>query len=621
MASADLAFDVIARDRASKTFHDVGKQSDSLGGKLGDFAKKGAAAVAAFALAGAAAAAALAAAGSQFSLEKSKADALLAGQVGAGPAQAKELGKVTGALYADGWAESISQAADAVRASIENQLIPADAGAAAIQAISTRTAALAVQMGEDFSRVGAAISTMLRTGVAKDAAQAFDLLTVATQKGVNKSQDLLDTMTEYSVQFQSLGIDGPKALGLIVQALRAGARNSDVAADAIKEFAIRSKDGSALSAKAFQTLGLDAKKMFDIFARGGPEADAAMKLVVDRLKVMKNPAEQAATAVALFGTKAEDLQASLFAFDPSTAVKALGDVTGASDKFIESQTSAGQRVDKMWRDTLNALDKKLGPAIVKILDKFDEWSNDPEIQAWLANLEAEISKIAEEILPLLEGAWTFFMDSVRDNKDDIGAVIKGLVVAFGLLLAAILALGAVSVKAAALMKESWRATFNAVTGHMGFFVAAAAKAFGWVPELGPKLKKAAEDFQNFRDSVNAALDGVRDKTVKVNVTGSGTRFTMGGTIPFGGGFQEMAHGGPVIKGRPVIVGDGGGPELFVPDQNGMILPSAPSGAAAMGGGQVIELRATGFGSGLDRLFLSWLQGALRGNPGVRLTTA
>lgn len=43
----------------------------------------------------------------------------------------------------------------------------------------------------------------------------------------------------------------------------------------------------------------------------------------------------------------------------------------------------------------------------------------------------------------------------------------------------------------------------------------------------------------------------------------------------------------------------------------------PRGAAG-GDRQVIELRMSGQGSGLERIFLSWLQGALRTNPGVRL---
>jgi len=43
----------------------------------------------------------------------------------------------------------------------------------------------------------------------------------------------------------------------------------------------------------------------------------------------------------------------------------------------------------------------------------------------------------------------------------------------------------------------------------------AAKAFGWVPGLGPKLKTAAGEFSKFRDNVNAKLSGITDQTVTV----------------------------------------------------------------------------------------------------------
>lgn len=575
MASADLAFDVIARDKASKTLDDVGSGVDGLGKKLAGFAKAGVAAVAAVVTA-------LAAVGTGFALEKSRADALLAGQVGAGPQQAKELGKVSGQLYAQGWAESIGQAADAVRATIENQLIPKDAGAAAIEAMSTRTAALAAQMGDDFGRVGAAVSTMLRTGVAKDATQAFDLLTIATQKGVNKSQDLLDTMIEYSVQFQALGIDAPKALGLMVQALGAGARNADVAADAIKEFAIRSKDGSALSAKAFAALNLDARKMFQTFARGGPEADAAMKLVIDRLKAMKDPVERDAAAVALFGTKAEDLQAALFAFDPTTAVDALGKVTGASDAFIDSQTSAGQRVDALWRGMMLKIAEFADTAV----KKFDEAA--PRIQLFV---DTELKNLKDALVDLKDNV----LAGVTKGFDDIKLSVDS-------------------------NTESWRALKDGIAE----VVEVAGPVFGWLAGvIGTSVAAAIDWLATLITWVDRVIDGLfRLDDLYRRLTGKEVlkQAFKQGTPSFGGGFQERAHGGPVTKGRPYIVGEHR-PELFVPDQNGMILPSVPSGSSGGGGVQVVELRATGFGSGLDRLFLSWLQGALRGNPGVRLVTA
>ncbi|CAM5380934.1 phage tail tape measure protein [Streptomyces californicus] len=75
---------------------------------------------------------------------------------------------------------------------------------------------------------------MVKTGMARDAEEAMDILVKAEQKGLNASEDLLDTFDEYSTQFRKVGIDGPMAMGLVLKSLRhaagdpAGARNTDI---------------------------------------------------------------------------------------------------------------------------------------------------------------------------------------------------------------------------------------------------------------------------------------------------------------------------------------------------------------------------------------------------------
>lgn len=67
---------------------------------------------------------------------------------------------------------------------------------------------------------------------------------------------------------------------------------------------------------------------------------------------------------------------------------------------------------------------------------------------------------------------------------------------------------------------------------VGTLLNAAAKAFGWVPGIGPKLKDAAKKFQTFRDDVNNALNGIKnyEKTVKVTVTGNGKELVANGKV-------------------------------------------------------------------------------------------
>src|SRR5690606_7241857 len=128
------------------------------------------------------------------------------------------------------------------------------------------------RVGAHVQKVTAAVSQMLRTGMAQSAEEAFDIVVKATQNGINKSEDLIDTINEYSTHFRSLGLTGEQALGLIQQALQAGARDSDYAADAIKEFQINAVVGSDDVVKALKEMGLSADELVKKIAEGGPGA-------------------------------------------------------------------------------------------------------------------------------------------------------------------------------------------------------------------------------------------------------------------------------------------------------------------------------------------------------------
>ena len=145
-------------------------------------------------------------------------------------------------------------------------------------------------------------------------------------------------------------------------------------------------------------------------------------------------------------------------------------------------------------------------------------------------------------------------------------------------------------------------------------VTGAAKAFGWVPGLGPKLKTAAANVSSFKDSANAALAKVeKDLEIKANTAIASaqlnelrrnagkpitipvfmsTRYTAGRVNVAGIGAVnagQRASGGPVTAGKPYWVGENRDgslnrtSELFVPKQSGTILNQQQLGSAGGGG--------------------------------------
>ncbi|AGP51612.1 phage tail tape measure protein [Streptomyces rapamycinicus] len=303
-------------------------------------------------------------------LEQAKVPGQLQAQLGTtGPVAAK-YGKVAGDLYAGAIVDSVEDGAEVIKGIAQNGLLPPEATQAQIQTMSKRVADTAAVMGEDVGAVTRAVGVMLKTGVAKSADEAMDVLVRGTQKGANSAEDLLDTFTEYPTQFRDLGLDAQTAMGLIQQGLQGGARDADTVADALKEFAIHSKDMSTTSVQAFKDIGLNADTMAATFTKGGPEASKALGDVLQRIKAIEDPAKRNATAVALFGTKAEDLQGALFKLNPSTAVKALGDVKGATDKAGDAmRDNAATKFEQFKRGLTQKVVGVIDDYVIPILTK------------------------------------------------------------------------------------------------------------------------------------------------------------------------------------------------------------------------------------------------------------
>jgi phage-related minor tail protein len=352
-------------------------------------------------------------------LDAEKAGDKLAAQIGAGAELSGELGRIAGELYANAYGESVTDVNEALRAVWQSGIVPEDESIDGIKAITATAMDFASAMDEDVSKAVRAAAKMIKTGLAEDGQAAFDILTRGMQQGADDADDLLDTFSEYPTMFRDLGLNGEQAMGLISQGLRAGARDSDTVADALKEFAIRAQDASTTSAKGFETIGLNAEEMTGIFARGGPEAAKALDTVLDRLRDVEDPVERNAAAVALFGTKAEDLGDALFALDPSEAVWALGQVDGAAAKMGDTLAdNASTRIESFKRTMEQGLVSFIGDNVLPMLSELVDGLK-------LSGVPEAIGNIVSQGRELIGG----IVDDVRDwastHQEQIDRIVAG----------------------------------------------------------------------------------------------------------------------------------------------------------------------------------------------------
>ncbi len=284
----------------------------------------------------------------------------LQAQFGLTGSEAKAAGKEAGKVYYQGFGESVGDVAAVtgkVQASFKNL---AAEGRNSSEDITKGALGISKVFSEDVNEVIRATSSILKNGLAPDAKTALDIITTGFQNGLNSGGDFLDTIVEYSPYFRQLGLSAQDGLGLVSQMLQAGARDADYAADAIKEFGIRSIDGSKPVTQAFKDLGFSAEEMSAKIAAGGPQAKEAFGQVITALQGIKDPVAQNTAGVALFGTQWEDTVRAIL---PNIDLTKTGfeNTAGAVDKMNKA-------VSETDESKLAAIGRKFEEAAGKAAD-------------------------------------------------------------------------------------------------------------------------------------------------------------------------------------------------------------------------------------------------------------
>lgn len=621
MAGRDVRFDIIAQDKASTTlkkvgraaedagegFDQLGESVDDAGGKVGKIGDVMKGAVGVVAAAGAVIGGALMA-GIGEAMERDALQTRLASQLGLAGDEAERYGRLSGELYADAYGESIGQVNEAISGVYRNIGKGNDEWT---KDITGKVLSVADVFEQDLGMTTAAVGQLMRNGLAKDADEALDIITTGLQNGANKADDLLETFNEYGTKFRDLGIDGKQALLLMSQGLQAGARDADIVADALKEFSIRAIDGSEATEAGFMRIGLKSADMARKIAKGGDTAAEALDLTLDSLRSIEDPVERNAAAVELFGTQAEDLGDALFSLDLDGTATGMDNVSGAAKRLDKDMGSTLQaRFESFKRTGVDALVTSLQ----RMLDKWDE------IQPKLQPVYDAFTDIGDWMTgafqPAMDDAVNQYLPAFQQGIDDItaafgdstgdGAQFGDAIKAVGDVLiffarntirtwAGIALVIGTTVKSAKwgfdnIMKPSLRSLWDVVDFVFGGIVDAAAAAFGWIPGIGPRLKEAQRQFRAFRDKVNAALDGIHDRYVNVNVRtvySGGENYSQKESTNGRGG---RATGGGMMVGASYAVNERGQEMLKLNDRSAAVIPHAQSQrmlrAGGGGGGEV-----------------------------------
>ncbi|MDH6674467.1 phage-related minor tail protein [Paenibacillus sp. LBL] len=244
--------------------------------------------------------------------------------------------------------------------------------------------------------------------------EAYNLIAQGTQKGLDASGDLLDTVGEYSVYFKTLGFTADEMFDTLAAGAEGGARNVDLVADAVKEFGIMAKDNSESTIAGMQMLGLDADKMMKTIASGGPEAKKSFSQIVQMISDIEDPVERNTVGINLFGTKFEDLEAAIIG-SMGTAKSQFDMTKDTMNELNEiKMNSPGEAFERIGRQMETGILKPLGDKLLPYLVGFSDW---------LEEAMPKITEVGGEIMDKLAVGFDAAAKAVKflaENFDIIG---------------------------------------------------------------------------------------------------------------------------------------------------------------------------------------------------------
>ncbi len=391
-------------------------QAQSMAGKTGQAIGK--AISAGFKVAGAAAAA-TAAYMTKIGSEYQSATGQIAAATGATGAELKNLQGVMESVYSNNYGDNWQDVADAV--ATVNQQMKGLSGDK-LQSVTEGAFALRDVFQYDVSEsVRAANALMNNFEISGD--KAMNLIAAGAQNGLDYSGELLDTISEYSVQFAKVGINADQMFQIMQAGADSGAWNLDKVGDAIKEMSIRVVDGSETTAAGFEALGMDADVMAQKFAAGGETAQEAFQDTIQALASMEDPVQQNIAGVNLFGTMWEDLGPEVV----SQLASITDEAYAAGDELEKMQEvkydNLGDALQGVWRKLeveLMPMATKLTGFLTDVLEKID-------FDGLAEGLESAFSAVSAVVGPMiapLQGVFSSLLSV--DVFSQIGGVVQGL---------------------------------------------------------------------------------------------------------------------------------------------------------------------------------------------------
>lgn len=346
--------------------------------------------------------------------------------------------------------------------------------------ITEQATQLETIFGSDVSESMRGVNALMQNfGI--DAQTAMDYLVAGTQNGLDKTGELGDNLSEYSVKFQEAGYSAEEYFQLLTNGMDNGAYSLDKVNDAINEVTTRLNDGTI--GDSIGQYSTKTQELFEAWQNGGATQKEVIESIVGDINNATGQQEQFNLAQTAFGTLAEDNGVKMVASLTSVG-NAYDDVSGKASQFAENSLTSQQKFDSAMRT--------LQDAFSPISDIFINTA----------------TAIAENVTPIIEKIGEF-ISNLSPQMQTVIAVIAALAVAIGPVVVVLgTVIGAVTTILGVVTPViTALGTLGTTFGSLALLINPVTMVIG---SLVAGFIVAYNTSETFRNVVNAAFNAVKD---------------------------------------------------------------------------------------------------------------
>ena len=302
-------------------------------------------------------------------------------------------------VFSSGIPDSMEETADTIIAVRKNLK---DLSDDEMVSISEQATILEQKFGIDMNETLRGVNVLMEEfGMTSE--EAMDYVVTATQRGLDKTNELGDNLAEYGPLWEQAGFSAQEMFGILENGLESGAYNLDKVNDFVKEFTISLSDG-----RIEENLGSFSQGTQDLFYQwqeGKATAKDVFYSVISDLENTMTKQEALTTASEVWSSLGEDNAMDVIAAlnDVNTA---YDDVNGAAQEMVDIQQSGATGALNELKNNAQLLAAEVGerltPNIEEMADKMRDLTEkvkglNPEV----IDTGVQIGKIAAVVGPVL----------------------------------------------------------------------------------------------------------------------------------------------------------------------------------------------------------------------------